>query len=292
LGKPKITVIIASYNSRKTIEYCLNSLEEQASSISFEIIVVESSNDGIDEFINNNFPQVKVCNLSERKFPGDARNIGISKAKEEIIAFIDADCRAEKNWIEEISMAHDSSYPAIGGVIANANPGSYVGWAAYFCEFSRWMPGTPPGWMGDIAGANMSYKRAVFDRYGSYIEGTYCSDTDFHWRLRKDGNQLRFVPSILVYHNNIDKFGKFFKHEFSHGQFFAQVRVRGKNFSRLRRLIYIIFSPLITLKLFLKVVFINSMNRVYFTQFLKSLPFLVLGLISWSLGEAVGYLRK
>lgn len=292
LEKPKISVIIASYNSGKTIEYCLKSLEKQTTSIGFEIIVIESSTDGIGELVEKKFSQVKVYRFSERKFPGDARNIGISEAKGEIIAFIDADCQAEKNWIEEIFKAHESSYPAIGGAIANANPESYVGWAAYFCEFSQWMPGTTPEWMDDIAEANMSYKRMVFDKYGSYIEGTYCSDTDLHWRLGKDGHRLRFIPSILVSHSNIDRLERFLKHEFFHGRCYAQVRVHGKGFSRLKRLIYVVLSPLIPLKLFLKVVFINSANRIYFIQLIKSLPLLALGLICWSLGEVVGYARK
>lgn len=57
LEKPKISVIIASYNSGKTIEYCLKSLEKQTTSIGFEIIVIESSTDGIGELVEKKFPK-------------------------------------------------------------------------------------------------------------------------------------------------------------------------------------------------------------------------------------------
>ncbi|ETR68226.1 MAG: hypothetical protein OMM_10735 [Candidatus Magnetoglobus multicellularis str. Araruama] len=55
-SNPILSVIIASYNSKNKISHCLKSLE----------------------------------------FAGDARNIGIQAAQSDIIAFIDADCRAKK----------------------------------------------------------------------------------------------------------------------------------------------------------------------------------------------------
>ena len=45
---------------------------------------------------------------------------------------------------------------------------------------------------------------------------------------RKIGHHPQFVPSILVFHHNIDTFLKFILHEFDHGKSFAQVRVSGK----------------------------------------------------------------
>jgi len=292
MEKPKISVIIASYNSSKTIEGCLKSLEEQTTELEFEIIVVDSSNDGTGELVERKFPYVKIYQSQERRFPGDARNIGISLAKGKIIAFIDADCRAEKNWIKEILRAHESPHPVIGGAIANADPKSYIGWAAYFCEFSNWMPGVQHGWLDDIPAANISYKREIFDLYGRFIEGTYCSDTEFHWRLGKDGHRLLFVPSILVSHSCIDKLERFLRHEVFHGKCFAKVRVHAQDFSRGKRLAYVLFSPLIFIRLFLKAGLNNINNRVYFSNFLRSLPLLTLGIICWSFGEFLGYLSE
>ena len=288
-SKSQLSVIIASYNSEKTIAACLESLENQTTDKSFEIIVVDSSTDSTAELVEKRFPQVRLCRFPERRFCGGARNWGISVARGEIIAFVDADCQAEQNWVEEILKAHESPHPAIGGAIANANPESYIGWAAYFCEFSHWMPGTQPRWLDDIAGANMSYKKEIFDKYGSFIEGTYCSDTDFHWRIGQDAHRLRFVPSILVSHYNIDGLEEFLKHEFYHGRCFAQVRIQGQIFSRWKRLVYVTFLPLIPLRIFLKVAFNSIRNRIYFHQFLKASPLVVLGLIWWSMGEGVGY---
>jgi len=287
-SNPLLSVVIASFDSRYTIERCLDSLRNQNTDKSFEVIVVDSSSDGTAELVKE-YPKISLYRFSERKFCGGARNCGISVAKGAIIAFTDADCQAEQNWVEEILKAHETPYLAIGGAIANANSRSYVGWAAYFCEFSHWMPGTRSRWLADIAGANMSYKKEVFDEYGGFIEGTYCSDTEFHWRIGKEGHRLRFEPSILVSHYCIDDLGQFLTHEFYHGRSFGRVRIQGQKFSRWKRTVYVVCAPLIPLKILSKVALNVAKNRVYLPQFIAALPLLVTGIICWSTGEVVSY---
>jgi glycosyltransferase involved in cell wall biosynthesis len=288
---PRLSVVIASYNSGNLIEECLESLKNQNTDQPLEIIVVDSSADGLSALIKESFPDVRLYQFPERKFCGDARNFGLSVASGEIIAFIDADCRADRNWADQILQAHQSSHLAIGGAIGNANPQNMIGWASYFCEFSQWMPGSLSRNMADIAGANMSYKRRAFEEYGLFIEGTYSSDTEFHWRLGRNMGCLHFVPSILIFHHNIDQLGRFLKHEFEHGRSFARVRIENRDFSGWRRLLYETFSFLIPGWLLLKISLRNLRNRIYFIHFLKAWPLLVLGLISWSLGECAGYLK-
>ncbi len=289
--KPQLSIIVAYFDSGKLIETCLESLENQDTDQPFEIIVVDSSLNGMAPLLKSRFPGVKHYLFPERKFCGDARNFGISVARGEIIAFIDADCTAEQNWASQILMAHRSPPLAIGGAIANGNPDSTIGWAAYFCEFSQWMPSCLPRKITDIAGANMSYKRKTFEEFGSFVEGTYSSDTEFHWRLGRNGHPLRFVPAILVSHHNINRFGRFLKHEFEHGRSFVKVRIKSQNFSDIRRLIYATFSFLIPFLLLLRIGVRNLRNRIYLFHFLKALPLLVAGLISWSLGEYAGYIK-
>jgi glycosyltransferase involved in cell wall biosynthesis len=289
--KIQLSVIIASYNSGTLLQNCLESLKNQKTDQLFEIIVVDSSSDGAAQRIGERFPEVKLYRFPERKFCGDARNFGLTVARAEIIAFIDADCRAAPNWVGQILRAHQSSFLAIGGVIANGNPDSNIGWAAYFCEFSQWMPNTSFRRLTDIAAANMSYKKRCFEEFGEFIEGTYSSDTEFHWRLGKNGHGLQLVPSIAVFHHNIEQFEALLRHEFEHGQSFAKIRMKSQNFSDVRRFFYAIFSFLIPFWLLLKIGMRNLKNRIYLFHFLKALPLLMLGLIFWSLGECFGYTR-
>lgn len=287
--EPALSIVIASYNAERTVQRSLRSLLRQETKEDFEIIVVDSSTDRTGELIAEQFPGVRLYRFRERKFCGDARNIGVSVAKSDIIALTDADCTTAETWVDQILTAHQSPDLAIGGAIANAEPSGLVGWAAYFCEFSGWMPGSEPRWLDDIAGANMSYKKKAFDTYGPFLEGTYCSDSEFHWRLGRDGQRVRFLPEIVVSHHSIDRFREFVAHEFHHGRCFARVRIKGQGFSMWRRLVYVLLSPAIPLKILLKTVAHNAANRVYLTHFVKALPLVALGIASWSAGEVVGY---
>ncbi len=291
LDDVQLSVIIASYNSRSTIERCLESLRGQKTHASFETIVVDSSTDETASIVEEMFPEVALYKFSERKYCGDARNLAISVAKGEIIAFIDADCVVNPGWVDEVLKAHQSADLAIGGAIANVEPSNLAGWAGYFCEFSQWMPKTPETFLDDVAGASMSYKRRVFEEHGGFIGGTYCSDTHFHWRLAGNGHRIRFVPSILVYHHSIDDFRRLMRHEYHHGRSFARVRILGRRFTRLRRSIHVAFCFLIPVKLFVEIGMRNLRNRVYASAFLKSVPFLVPCLASWSVGECAGYIE-
>ena len=270
---------------------CLRSLIDQKTNRRFEIIVVDSSTDGTSELVRKKFPGIKLLTFADRKFPGDARNVAISCAKGTVVAFIDADCVARNNWIEEISTAHELPFWGIGGAIANGGPKNLCGWAAYFVEFSHWMPESPVRQMDDIAAANMSYKKQIFDICGQFIEGTYCSDSDFHWRMKRKGYPLLFEPSISILHRSIDRAAPFLKHEFFHGGCFARVRVRGQGFNALKRSCYAILAPFVALKVFVKIVQNNLRNKVYFSRFLKAASLVALGVLSWSAGEAVGYVQ-
>jgi GT2 family glycosyltransferase len=283
-------VIIASFNEVDTIGRCLNSLREQKTDRSFEVIIIDSSTDGTAEIVRQGFPEARLVTFPERKFCGGARNAGLTEARGEIIALIDADCTADPGWVDAILAAHEAPHLAIGGAIANADAAGPVGWAGYLCEFSRWMPGREAGWMNDVAGANMSYKRRAFEEHGRFLEGTYCSDTEFHWRLAQAGQGVWFDPAVVVQHHGISGLGRLLSHEFAHGRSFARVRVAARGFSPLRRTAYALFWWLILPKLLFTIA-ANCVRNRRVARLMVSLPLLGLGLGAWCLGEALGYIE-
>ena len=288
---PEISVVIASYNSRSTIDACLRSLKEQRTSVPFEVIVVDSSTDGTGERIARDHPWVVLLRFTQRKFPGTARNRGVARAGGKIIAFMDADCMADANWISEIHRAHEMPYLAISGAIGNGNPESYLGWVYYFCEFTNWSPGTPEGWQRDGAGANISYKREAFDRYGPLLEDSYCSDTIFHEKLNKAGHHLWFRPAMVVYHSNPDKFFPIIRHQYFHGRSLARVRRPSGSGFNWRGLVYAPAVFWVPLKRLAKVTRKCLTGGKCAKELALIWPAVLLGLVSWSLGEAAGYLE-
>jgi GT2 family glycosyltransferase len=284
-------VVIASYNSSATVRECLESLRQQNTRHDFEIIVVDSSPDDTRDLIAREFSEVVLIARENRHYCGEARNLGIEHSRGEIIALTDADCVVDADWIDKIVANHDAPHGVVAGSIANALPSNTVGWAAYFCEFSQWMPVGRERWIDDAPGANITYKAETIAELGSFIEGTYCSDTEFHWRLSAAGQRILFVPEIRVWHRSIDRIGRYLKHEFEHGRFFARVRSRGQRFSTLRRWLYALLFWLIPARLMLRVVTCQLRTPETWLRFLAASPLVAAGLVAWSTGECAGYVR-
>ena len=285
-----VSVIIASYNSIKTIAKCLTSLEAQDDREIFEIIVVDSSNDGTELLVEQRFPNVNLFHFDTRMYPGDARNYGVMKSQGGILVFIDSDCLVEPTWIRQIVEAHDKTdQPTVGGAIANGNPESYVGWGYYFSGLSQWMPQPHSYERTDIPTGCLSCKRWAFEQYGPFLEGSLCEDTLFTWKLADAGYRAWFVPTIQVFHINITDFGELIRRKIKHGETFAQLRVIEKQFSPLKQTIYALGSVLLPL-------FITGQRtghvikaKTYQRQFILTFPVTLIGILCWSLGEFLGY---
>jgi glycosyltransferase involved in cell wall biosynthesis len=291
MGRPRLSVIMSVYNARETIERCLSALEDQLDDARDEIIVADSSSDGTSGLIARRFPRATLYTFPERKYPGEARNFAIARSRGEILAFLDADTIPALDWAEQIIAAHAEADPVVGGLLDIANPESMVSWAHYFCEFSQWMVGTPAGETSEIPTACLSLKRWVFDQHGPFLEGTLSEDTAFNWRLAEGGVPRRIVPSIRVGHINFDRLRPFLRKQIIHGRFFARVRTREQGFSRPRRFLYAVGSPLLPFLLTYRILRRVRARRTYGRELARALPLVLLGCAGWAVGEMLGYLR-
>lgn len=100
IPSPSVSVIIPVFNDPERLGICLNALEQQTySADSYETIVIDNGSDASVEPIVARFRHAVLIE-DGRPSQFAARNTGISLAKGEIIAFIDADCIPHSNWIE------------------------------------------------------------------------------------------------------------------------------------------------------------------------------------------------
>ena len=97
--QPDISVIIPVFNGELYIQKCLDSLLDQEVKPREIIVVDNGSNDNTMALVGS----YEGISLLEEKRPGAgmARNKGSKNARGSILAFIDADCRAERDWIKE-----------------------------------------------------------------------------------------------------------------------------------------------------------------------------------------------
>lgn len=289
MPEPILSIVIVSYNAEKTIRKCLNSLIDQVNSEKTEIILVDCSTDNTAKIVKNEFPSIKLFHFPQRISCGEARNFGNSQARGKIIACIDADCIAEKDWVNNILEAHQSSYVVIGGPVKNGNPESFVGWAVYLCVLGPWLPKKESSEMKNICACNVSYKKWVFEKFGGFLEKNYSHDTAFNWKLYKNGYKLYFTPFISVYHINPTSLTEFIKYSIVRGRDFSIVKTVFDNFSRFRTAVYIILFPLLPIVSIYRYIVRVLDSIIPLKRLLIAFPFMVIGGLAWSVGEIWGY---
>ncbi|MFA5157215.1 MAG: glycosyltransferase [Candidatus Omnitrophota bacterium] len=286
---PILSVVIVSRNAEKTIRKCLDSLMGQLDPESAEIILVDSSTDNTPKIVEKEFPLVRLFHFTERKFPGEARNFGNAQAKGGIIACIDSDCIAGEGWIDAILKAHQTSYVAIGGPVKNGNPETFFGWAAYLTWFGDVFPRGKASETRHLPTCNVSYKKWAFERCGGFLEKNYSHDTEFNWRLRKNGCKLWFSPDISVAHINSASFIEFIKYGIVRGRDFSAARAVSEKFSRFKDTVYIILFPVFPLVIAYKYVLRALGSDIPKSKLAFVFPFMLIGSLVWAIGEFLGY---
>jgi glycosyltransferase involved in cell wall biosynthesis len=224
------SVIVPSYNSRSTIVQCLQALQNQETGFSYEIVVVDSSNDGTSDLILSRFPSIKLIRLPRRTLPGPARNLGVQEAVGDILAFTDADCVPERRWLAKmVDELNEAGCAAVGGAVLNALPFNPVAWGGYLLEFNERLPSLPKRFVDILPTCNVSYKRWIFERYGLFPEDLWPSeDHIFSWYLMQAGEPLLFNPDIQVRHIFRPRVGAFLQHQIRLGKASATARKRVK----------------------------------------------------------------
>lgn len=287
IHRPQISVVIASVNGLPTISECLSALEGQKGDIPSEVIVVDCCKDGTAEHIKSNFPNVKLISLAERLGIPELRMMGISHAIGEYIAITEDHCIAPDNWFQEIMKAHDLGYEAVGGAVENVCVERILDWAVYLCEYSHVMLPVPRGEVDGIPGNNASIKKALLDKVDETIKKNYW-EYFLHEELRKSGVRFFSTPDIVINHKKEFGFLYFLSQRFHYSRSFAGMR-RSK-LSGFRRLLCVLFSPLLPFLLLFRMgrqVFKKKRHRVVF---IKSFPIQAVFMVSYTLGEFVGYL--
>jgi glycosyltransferase involved in cell wall biosynthesis len=206
-AQPIVSVVIPSFNSSQTIRDCLKSLRAQKTELPFEIILVDSSDDGTELIIDQEFPEVRMFHYQERHYVGSARNIGIKQVKGEIVLFLDTDCIAPPNWVDQMYRTiHSKQVDGIGGSIENGTPSSITGTVGYYLEFFSFIPYDNLSYTTPfLIGANCGFRKEVFKNArfcDSYDEKKIGEDFYFTWQLSQQEKRLIFVPSISVKHLN------------------------------------------------------------------------------------------
>jgi glycosyltransferase involved in cell wall biosynthesis len=198
-----ISVIIPHLNQPDALESCLRTLDTQTlSRHSFEVIVVDNGSATPPTDVVARHPGVSLLHESEPG-PGPARNAGVTIARGEMLAFIDADCRAHPDWLHTIGQWSRSSPPdtVLGGDVRiwTAENESLNAVAAYETVFAYRFKLyiERHGYSGT---GNMAVLRRDFDRVGPFAGIDVAEDMEWGQRALRAGLRFRYIPDMIVFH--------------------------------------------------------------------------------------------
>ena len=195
-----VSVIIPHLNQQDALLRCLASACEQPNVR--EIIVVDNgSRSGLDG-VRAIYPNVLILN-EPTPGPGPARNLGATCAMGDVLAFIDADCRAEKGWIAEAlsALAQPDARGVIGGDVRIdfGDPKRLTPLEAYESVFAyrQKMYITRHGYSGT---GNLVVRREVLEKVGPFAGIDMAEDADWGRRAAALGHPAIYAPAMIVYH--------------------------------------------------------------------------------------------
>ena len=97
----KISIIIVTWNVHEDIYQCLNSIEQNKPSCSYEVIIVDNaSTDGTIDIIQNKFPETMLIINNDNRGFAAANNVGIGKSNGQYILFLNPDTIIQSNALD------------------------------------------------------------------------------------------------------------------------------------------------------------------------------------------------
>ena len=91
MPRPKVTVIIPSYNRRHDLCRCIDSILSQKAVVIEILVVDDCSADDTIAFLKANYANVRLITGSRRFGPSHLRNLGIRAAEGNFLLFLDSD---------------------------------------------------------------------------------------------------------------------------------------------------------------------------------------------------------
>jgi cellulose synthase/poly-beta-1,6-N-acetylglucosamine synthase-like glycosyltransferase len=213
---PKVSIIVATYNSQDTIEECLKSiLAQNYPADSFEVIVMDGGSKDATVKLAQQFP-IKVVSI--RLNAPAAYNYAMKIAAYPILGFIDADAKVEPEWLNKITPhLSDPKVAGVSGSIETWNQDNP--WAKSIGYELKNRYRRIGKYTGRIATMNLLLKKAVINEAGGWDEKLPSQyDTDLGFRISAKGYKIAYEPSAVCYHFNRPTLKAYYRQQLQYGK--------------------------------------------------------------------------
>ena len=245
------SIIIPIRNEAQYIKPCLFSvLSQDYPSDRVEILVVDGmSDDGtrmiVQQIIANRFPATEpepgsgyqenevrprmVLLDNPKRIVPSALNIGLTRARGEVILRIDGHCEIAPDYISRcVELLQKTGADNVGGplnTISDTLAGRAISLAtssAFGVGGVRFRCSAKPGWVDTVFPG--AFPRQVFERIGNFDEELVRNqDDEFNFRLRQSGGKIWLDPSIKISYYARSNFRGLWRQYLQYG--FYKVRV-------------------------------------------------------------------
>ena len=214
---PTLTAAICSYSLSRWDDLVLavESLGQQ-SRIPDELLIIVDHNDELLARARERFADARVLPNEEQRGLSGARNTAVNAATGEVIAFLDDDAAANRDWAQELLLGYSS--PEVLGVGGSSIPRWDGNRPSWFPQEFDWVVGCSYRGMPEVdsavrnlIGSNMSFRTDLLRQLGGFRSdlgrvGTRpsgCEETELCIRAlldRPDG-RLIYRPAASVNHH-------------------------------------------------------------------------------------------
>lgn len=224
-----ISIIIVSFNTKELLSQCIKSIFKHTKGINFEIIVVDNaSTDGSQQLIKSDFPKVILIESEINIGFGRANNLGAKHASGDYLFLLNSDTLLIENSIkilkDFIDNESDPNLAVVGCKLLDKNKKPHISYGnfpsiyqeifeygllkifkKYYAE--KLSPsvidkGSKIKNVDYIIGADMFFKKSVFDSIGGFDEDffLYYEETEICYRLKKLGYKIVWNPNTSIIH--------------------------------------------------------------------------------------------
>lgn len=286
--KKTVSVVIPSYNSDRTIRYTLDGLLKLNGDYLKEIIVVDSSDNGMMETVKSEYPSgvIRFINAGTRVIPATGRNIGASQANGKIVAFIDSDAYPDQDWLVKIIEAYQDGKLAGGGSVELPpfQQNKKIAIVQFYLQFNEYMPVGEERIKDFIPAVNLYCDKELFLQSGGFPDIRASEDTLFGHAINQI-TPLWFLPAAKVFHVFREDREAFLNNQKMLGQYIiAYRRIHFKSLIYRGFIPVILFPGFMLVKYSRMVLRITSSRSGEFKRFVKVLPLFMLGLVFWGRG--------
>jgi len=223
--QPLVSVVVVSYNGLDLLPACLDSvLDQDFPRGQYEVLVMDNaSQDGSAEFVEANYPGVRLMRLDRNNGPCEAIHRALVHMRGQFLAYINQDAVAHRRWLAEL-VEVITAHPRAGLVESNMILPQWPEYdvrqrdelveRAYVCDLTplgvhdfrvvRVTPATPPIPVLSAYGAGCIVNPAVIEKLGYWLDSdffAYFDDIDLGLRLNAADYQVLLAPRSVVYHH-------------------------------------------------------------------------------------------